>query len=1304
MKGREGAQDVWPEARQGDVIGAAASVGFATARGTALKAPGTTSLELAARLLAELAPAGSASETAASAVSASVSITRGASAHIKRPAPCRGASAQAVKRPKELRTPSRPGLSDPGNVLSGPPAHVSMLTGRASHQSPLPVPASPAVPGCSFQTPATSVRREDTHPPPSQRRIYGTRPSQTLCHEPSSQPLQGQPQLQCQKSTQLQPDGDERCLHKLHTEQEHRRRRQEEGGGMVNTAVNGAQQQAEADQIDTEAQERVAEKNGQEMLATAQQQHSHLASHNHVPSHAGFVQASMKKFRFGDPENLVAPSLQSCGVASTVANLQNLSKWTLLELPQFVIDIFQSRGIKEPFDWQVSCLTSKTIQQRKNLVYALPTSAGKTFVAEVLVIQRMLGFKTVTRRRWDSTIFPSKVMMIFPYVSLCIEKKQQFQEFGDKLDFVVEPFYDHHGTFPLPTRVRQLCISTIEKAERIFTSLFEEGRGGELGLVVVDELHFVGENSRGCLLESLLTRLRIFLPRCQIIGMSATMPNLGDMTQWLGAEKFDGQDFKRPVELLEHVVCGRELLHKKGNVKDLLPAPAVDDPDLLVHLAMKSVVSSCGNDDGSLLVFCPTVKETEAVAKQLKAAFGQRVSPSVSECIAGTGEGDTATRQSELQRRRHAVKEELQSLSSDLNPSNPVLQMCVLHGIAFHNAKLSKEARRIIEDAFKERVLNVLTSTSTLAAGVNLPAACVIITRAFVGREAMKANTYKQMVGRAGRTGMSTSGKAYLLCKPQEKERCMHLMQHGPPEVRSQLMATSTLSDRDHAGNQVYPIKAEQESVSAQASFSSIEHADEFIRAVLNLVCSGRLPPKMCPARERGVSEIVGPMGSDGVDVAEVQAWMRKSFFGVIWTRLEREAGHSPDANSIQVIPAIPDSKSVASVSSSRPASAAATSTAGKATRISLEDMVKEALLWLETQQLICKKPFLETGLPHGEAGSEASTKSGTKIGGTRLHPTALGRATYLSTLPIRAAMEVHAIMTHARKEGVVLVDQLHLLFMMTPVDQFCNRFLTDNSFWALLARKLDNPTDFDENKLRVLRRIGLDIAFVQKRATSSIMIKSSRYWEQDRKGKRFWLALIMQDLVEERSVDAVIASFSPADSVSNRLTCKELEDLQASGAMFSSKVCRGLSLSTHSPTPTNNSLKHAHTHKRTQVAHFAQNVGYEDLAILCQNMIHRIANGAREDIVPLCELPAIQATRARKLRRHNYKSLEDVAGAQVADIVRILDPKPEKAAAKIANKIIESAVRRERRWFVLERPRRDTNGGSETEVTVTCT
>ena len=33
-------------------------------------------------------------------------------------------------------------------------------------------------------------------------------------------------------------------------------------------------------------------------------------------------------------------------------------------------------------------------------------------------------------------------------------------------------------------------------------------------------------------------------------------------------------------------------------------------------------------------------------------------------------------------------------------------------------------------------------------------------------------------------------------------------------------------------------------------------------------------------------------------------------------------------------------------------------------------------------------------------------------------------------------------------------------------------------------------------------------------------------------------------------------------------------------------------------------------------------------------------------------------------------------------------------------NPAFERKVARERRWFVLERPRRDTNGGSETEVT----
>ena len=84
--------------------------------------------------------------------------------------------------------------------------------------------------------------------------------------------------------------------------------------------------------------------------------------------------------------------------------------------------------------------------------------------------------------------------------------------------------------------------------------------------------------------------------------------------------------------------------------------------------------------------------------------------------------------------------------------------------------------------------------------------------------------------------------------------------------------------------------------------------------------------------------------------------------------------------------------------------------------------------------------------------------------------------------------------MTQGRKEGVVLVDQLHLLFMMAPVEHFANRFLADDSFWALLARKWER--DFDEHRLRVLQRIGIDFVYVQKRAQRAIMHKTPRYMQ----------------------------------------------------------------------------------------------------------------------------------------------------------------------------------------------------------------
>lgn len=102
---------------------------------------------------------------------------------------------------------------------------------------------------------------------------------------------------------------------------------------------------------------------------------------------------------------------------------------------------------------------------------------------------------------------------------------------------------------------RSLFVCTIEKAHSLFNSLVVEGRLQEVGLVVVDEVHMIGEESRGANLESFLAKLKYMNNRqeagIQVVSMSATVGNLMELSRFLDAELFT--DSWRPVKLEEYV-------------------------------------------------------------------------------------------------------------------------------------------------------------------------------------------------------------------------------------------------------------------------------------------------------------------------------------------------------------------------------------------------------------------------------------------------------------------------------------------------------------------------------------------------------------------------------------------------------------------------------------------------------------------------------------------------------------------------------------------------------------------------------
>ncbi|XP_008991299.4 helicase POLQ-like isoform X3 [Callithrix jacchus] len=417
-------------------------------------------------------------------------------------------------------------------------------------------------------------------------------------------------------------------------------------------------------------------------------------------------------------------------------------------LPSKVRDLYvQLKGIEKLYEWQHTCLTLKSVQERKNLIYSLPTSGGKTLVAEILMLQELLCSR-------------KDVLMILPYVAIVQEKISGLSSFGIELGFFVEEYAGSKGRFP-PTKRREkksLYIATIEKGHSLVNSLIETGRIDSLGLVVVDELHMIGEGSRGAILEMTLAKILYTSKTTQIIGMSATLNSVEDLQKFLQAEYYTSQF--RPVELKEYLKINDTIYEIDSKAENgmtfsrFLNYKYSDtlkkmDPDHLVALVTEVIPNY------SCLVFCPSKKNCENVAEMICKFLSKEYL-------------------------KHKEKEKCEVIKNLKNIGSgnlcPVLKRTIPFGVAYHHSGLTSDERKLLEEAYSTGVLCLFTCTSTLAAGVNLPARRVILRAPYVAMEFLKRNQYKQMIGRAGRAGIDTIGESILILQEKDKQQVLELI------------------------------------------------------------------------------------------------------------------------------------------------------------------------------------------------------------------------------------------------------------------------------------------------------------------------------------------------------------------------------------------------------------------------------------------------------------------------------------------------------------------------------------------------
>lgn len=436
------------------------------------------------------------------------------------------------------------------------------------------------------------------------------------------------------------------------------------------------------------------------------------------------------------------PMLPTGGEAAEWPQMRELFIASLLRRSRAEVDLWPS---------QIEAAI-RAVDQSDDLVVSLPTSAGKTRIAELCILRCLAAGR--------------RVVFVTPLRALSAQTETTLQRTFGPLGKTVSALYGSIGVSGFDVdaiRERDIVVATPEKLD--FALRNDPSLLDDVGLLVFDEGHMIGLNEREVRYETQIQRLlsREDAQERRIVCLSAILPDvdqMDDFAAWLRRDHSGGvvKNDWRPTRLrfgevewrssfarlnlrvgeerpwVQRFIVGSTppyFVWPKQRRQRLFPA---NQRELCLATAWKLV------DEGqTVLIYCPMRKSVEPFAEVIVDLHERGALRSLLEVDANVL--NTAT-----------------SLGTEWLGSDSAILKCLKLGVALHHGALPTAYRKEVERLLHEGILKVTISSPTLAQGLNLSATVLVMYSLHRNGKRIEISEFRNVTGRAGRAYVDMEG------------------------------------------------------------------------------------------------------------------------------------------------------------------------------------------------------------------------------------------------------------------------------------------------------------------------------------------------------------------------------------------------------------------------------------------------------------------------------------------------------------------------------------------------------------------